>query len=87
MSIITKNYVVAYLTIFLCFFMIVSFINNCTGRSFRDGIEKSELHHMLTGEYYNEYKIISADSTYIKIDSAATFQEIYWDDLPIIIVE
>lgn len=83
----TERGIIAYLVLFLLFFMLAFFVNNCTGRSFGDGIQKAEMHHLLTGEYYNEYKIIDKDSSYIIVDKVATFDTIYWKDLNIKVIE
>lgn len=87
MNIINKNLTITILILFLVFFMLIFIINNCTGRSWSDAIEKAETHHIITGEYYNTYKILDADSSYIKIESRADFEETYAKDLPITIIE
>ncbi len=82
-----KNHIIAILTVLLVFFIAIFIINNHTGRSWSDAIEKAETHHIITGEYYNTYKILDADSLYIKIESRADFDETYAKDLPITIIE
>jgi len=81
------DWIKAYLTIGLLFFMFAFLIDNCTGRTFRDGIQKAEMHHILTGEYYNEYVIIDKDTSYIRVDKVATFDSTYWKDLNIKVIE
>lgn len=84
---VNKNVTIAILIIFLVFFALTFIINNWTGRSWDDAIIKAETHHIITGEYYNTYKILDADSSYIKIESRADFSETYAKDLTTTVIE
>ena len=73
--------------IFLVFFVLLFLTDNCTGRKFEDGIKKAEMHHILTGKYYNKYKILDNDSTYILIEHEQSFEYLYQNKLKANVLE
>lgn len=88
MNFFTKLELYSALITLVAFLLFIAFItDNCTGRKFEDGIKKAEIHHMLTGKYYNSYKVLDNDSTYILITNEAPFETTYWNKLPVHTIE
>lgn len=76
-----------FVTIIAVLFSGLFFIYNCTGRGYYDGLRRAEIHHLITGEYYNQYKILDYDSTYVLVVKVAPFDSTYWLELPVTVLE
>ena len=56
-------------------------------RTFNDGVEKAEIHHLMTGEYYNKYSQVITissvgDTTEIYVcEERESIEKTYWEDV------